>query len=167
LNVVGGILPRLAPLVKASATAVNGLVTEFEAFSKTDSFQRILDSFTKYGPKAITSFGHIAGHVVNGIINLFLKFAPYQDGFLSWIERASAKFSKWSGGASTSKGIGKFLGYVRKVLPDVKDLFASLTTFVGRFITAIGPLAGVELKLVIAFLHGLNSLPKERGDRGH
>lgn len=161
LSTVAGILPRLAPLVNATATAVQGLVDDFAKFTVSRQFDRLLDTFRIYGPAAIGTLGRSVGNLFGGIVNLFVKFAPYQSGFLDWIEDASRRFSKWSGSMSATNGVSKFMGYIKRVGPDVALLFQSLAEFVGKFIVALGPLAGVQLKILTGIFTTLNKLPKE------
>jgi murein DD-endopeptidase MepM/ murein hydrolase activator NlpD len=154
-----GLMPRLAPLINSTGRAIGGLVADLVDFTRTRRFQSILDFFLVYGPSAITHFGHIAGNILLGVFNLFAGFAPQGANFLRTFEEMTASFERWSAGFSRSGGFQRFMAYAQRVLPDVRDLFLNLTEFVGKFIVALGPLAGVELRVLTLFLAGLNSLP--------
>jgi len=159
LDLVAGILPRLVPLTNAAGNAVNNLLADLGGFADSKRFQGILDFFMKYGPSAITVFGHVAGNVILGVFGLFRAFAPYQASFLNGIEAMSRAFLHWSDGFGKSNGFHSFMAYAQQVLPEVADLFVSAATFVGRFVVALGPLAGIEFKGLLGLLHILNSLP--------
>jgi murein DD-endopeptidase MepM/ murein hydrolase activator NlpD len=154
-----GLMPRLSPIINSTGRAIAGLVSELTDFTRTRRFQSILDFFLTFGPSAITHFGHIAGNILLGVFNLFAGFAPHGANFLRTFENMSASFARWSAGFGKSGGFQKFMGYAQRVLPEVRDLFLNLTEFVGKFIVALGPLAGIELRLVTMFLEGLNNLP--------
>jgi hypothetical protein len=154
-----GLMPRLSPIINSTGRAIAGLVAELTDFTRTRRFQSILDFFLVYGPSAITHFGHIAGNILLGVFNLFAGFAPHGANFLRTFEEMTASFRRWSEGFGTSRGFQQFMGYARRVLPDVRDLFINLTEFAGKFIVALGPLGGIELRVVTLFLEGLNNLP--------
>lgn len=107
LNIVAGILPRLIPLVNGSAVAVNGLVTQFAGFTKTDRFQGILDFFSRSAPVAITSLGHIVGNLGMALLNIFAIGGSGGSGprLLGVVEKLSARFRDWTASAEGVKSI--------------------------------------------------------------
>lgn len=107
LNIVAGILPRLTPLVNGSAVAVNGLVTQFAGFTKTDRFQGILDFFSRSAPVAITSLGHIVGNLGMALLNIFAIGGSGGSGprLLGVVEKLSARFRDWTASAEGVKSI--------------------------------------------------------------
>jgi murein DD-endopeptidase MepM/ murein hydrolase activator NlpD len=128
LQVVAGILPRLAPLVRATATAVDGLVTQFGEFTKTDQFQGILNWFTRTGPAAIGVLGHSVGDLFISLLNVFrIGSSPTGRGFLDAIETASSRFRTFTESADGIKKIGDWFKTGR-------DNLAAM----GRLVKAVG-----------------------------
>jgi murein DD-endopeptidase MepM/ murein hydrolase activator NlpD len=159
INLVTSLFKPVTPLINAVGGAVEGLLDDLVRLSKGQGFRNMLAFFELTGPAAITHFGHIAGNIIKGIYFLFRGFAPFQGQFLSSFENMTARFARWSEGFGSSNQFRGFMRYAQKVLPDVRDLFIQLTQFVGRFIVALGPLGGMEIKILLAVLRGLNSLP--------
>jgi murein DD-endopeptidase MepM/ murein hydrolase activator NlpD len=159
LSLVASILPRLVPLGNAAAQAIGGLVGELAQFSKTQQFQNLLDFFQRAGPAALTSFGHIVGNVVLGIINIFTSFEPQQQGLLSWIEEITRKFRVWTESIGGSDGFTQWMNSVKANLPALQQLVVNLTQVIAKFVQGLGPLAALQFKGMTILADQLNRLP--------
>lgn len=159
LNVAAGILPRLAPLANAAGRAVGGLVNQFGRWSKGPEMKSLLGFFKRQGPGMITSFGHIAGNVVIGIIRLFRAFMPITKMVVGGLEHMTGSFARWAAGASKSQGFQRFLAYVRQALPQVGALIGNLVGVFGHLIAGIAPLGGPVLSALSGVAGAIRSIP--------
>jgi hypothetical protein len=159
LQLVSDLLPRLVPIANAAGRAVNGLITELGQFTKTNQFQSILDFFQRAGPGAITSFGHIAGNIILGVINVFRSFAPEQQSLLNWIEGLTAKFRAWSASIGGSNGFTQWMNSVKQNLPAIQKLIVDITQVIAKFVQGLGPLAALQFKGMTILADQMNRLP--------
>lgn len=157
---LAGILPRLVPVANAAGGAVRGLISEFDAFTGTKDFQDILDFFETQGPKAITSFGHIAGNVFEGIFGILQAFAPQQDKVLGGVEGMSKAFADWGKNLKDNPAFQDFVDYANKNGPEVLNLVKQIAETGVELVQAYAPIGQATLPVLSAFADIIGKIAK-------
>lgn len=131
IEALRGILPQLTPFVKDAAKQVGELVDQFAKFSRTDKFKEMVKEFEAFSKGALQN-------VIEGVKVLVQTVA----------------------GWATSDGFKNFLETGKKEGPGVAKMFQNLAEFVGKFVAAAGPLAGLQLKALEFVADALNAIPE-------
>lgn len=124
--------PLLTPLVKEVSKEFLGLSKRFEAFSKTDRFKDL-----------VAQFSHFAAGALHDVV--------------TFLERGGKAAAKFAG----SEGLKNFLAEGKENLPGVVAALKDLATFIGRFVEAAGPIAGLQLKVFEILADTLNKIPTD------
>ena len=88
----------------------------------------------KDGPKQARLFNAAMMNVLTTVVALVDAFSPLTTEMLGWLARATEGWAEWAAGLKGSPGFERFLEYVRRVAPEVKDFFIEL----GKAAIAIG-----------------------------
>ncbi|MDT0302896.1 phage tail protein [Streptomonospora wellingtoniae] len=159
INLLSGRFESLTPLVRSSAGAVRGLISDMDAALSSPFWEQLGRDVTAAAPGAITSFGRIGGSVATGLAGIVSAFLPYAPTILGFVEDIAAGFASWGKGLGGSPAFAAFLEYVREVAPSVRDLFKSLGPAVANVLTALAPLGPVVLKVATAFADMIAAVP--------
>jgi len=130
MNGLKNILPLLSPLVRSTAKELGGMTKQFEAFSKTQKFKDLVKQFSDFAAGALKN-------VIGGVKSLALTLS-------GWV---------------TSAGFKDFLAMGSKEGPGLATMFKNLAEFVGKFVSAAGPMAGLSMKVLEIMADVLNNIP--------
>lgn len=130
MKTLQGILPKFSPLVKDVAAQFQVLANRFQAFSKTQQFDTMVQKFSEFASGALRN-------VISG----------------------AEKLAKVIAGWITSDGFQEFLRMGAEEGPGIAKMFQDIAEAVGKFIVAAGPLAGLQLKVLQVLATALNAIP--------
>lgn len=130
LDTLSLLLPKLTPLVSGIAGVLQGLMDTLYGKVKKGELDHFIEMFTKFSVKSLKD-------VVRWSKELF-------DGIKSVV---------------VSKTFQDFMDQVTKSGPGMVDTLKSLAEFVGKFIAAAGPMAGLQFKILGVLADDLNAIP--------
>lgn len=160
LKVMQTVLGALRPAIQGAANAFNGLLTDLQKSLGTPPVKAFFDYLGKMAGPMITAFGHIAGNVMLGVMNLLRAFGPLATQMVSGLVRMSAAFAQWSSRISSSKGFQQFIQYVRANGPVVMSIIGNLVSAIGHIVVALAPMGAAVLRVVQSFTQWLSSMTK-------
>lgn len=88
----------------------------------------------KDGPRQARLFNTAMMNILTTIAALIDAFSPLTTEMLEWFAEATKGWAEWAAGLKGSPGFERFLEYVRRVAPEIKDFFIQL----GKTAIAIG-----------------------------
>jgi phage-related protein len=132
LEILRDILPTLTPLVEGASKVFKGLMDELKKKVESDKFKDFMEDMTDWALNGLQD-------TVDGI----KKLAGYAKDFI------------------TSDGLKSFIQMGKDDGPKVAGVFEDLAEFMGKFVDAAGPLAGLSLDVLSILADALNSIPKD------
>lgn len=160
MQLLASVLPRLVPISNAAGKAIGGLLDDLSKWTKSPSFQGLLDWFQKSGPAAITHFGHSVGHILTGLGGILKNFIGPGDKAAGSLQRLTKRFSEWGNSKGVSDSVDKFLRYINGNSGNISSVFASLAQTAPKMATALGGLGSVNLAAISMFLNLLATMPQ-------
>lgn len=124
------IFPMLTPLVKSAAGQFDQLAVRFEKFTQTDRFKQLVSEFSTFASGALKNVLHGIEAISKSLVHGF-----------------------------ESQGFKDFLDMGKREGPGIVKMFKDLAQFVGKFVQAAGPMAGLQLKVLEVLASTLNKIP--------
>ena len=139
----------------------------FASFGKqltNDRWRSFFDTLGKDGPRQAGLLGQALFNVFETIAGITDAFSPLTTEMLTWLERATAGWSDWAAGLKGSPAFERFLGYVRRVAPEVKDFFVQLGRAMINLGIAIAPFGEGIMNALTGFFRWIADMdPKQLG----
>ncbi len=132
LAVVGGLLPKLSPMVKGASGELDRFMTILAGGVNSGGFSAFMDSFAKFSTGAL---------------------AKANDGLVRFMRTMS-------GGAGSSQ-LAEFMDYARKVGPQVGETLGNLAQALTHLVAAASDVGVSLLTAVNAFSQLVNAIPTE------
>jgi hypothetical protein len=124
------LLPKLTPLVKGASKVVGDLVSHFRTKLEHGDFDKIIDKFNSWSVSSLKKIVDYIGILAGHVKNMVV-----------------------------SKNFQDFMDDVNQNGPVMADTLQQLGDFIGKFITAAGPMAGLSFKVLDALATDLNMIP--------
>jgi phage-related protein len=162
---VAAILPKLAPLLKATTEGVNSFVNSVLKITRTPIFGTFLHDLSEFMGKFLSGAGPVIEHLLSAFMHIFVALEPLMAVIGHGIAVAAADFDKF-GNSLQHGGITPFIGYVAHWLPVIIGLFGSLFSGVKNLLGGIAPLAGPAIHFIEALVKavgGLHLAPLAKG----
>ncbi|MGI5274876.1 NlpC/P60 family protein [Nonomuraea sp. CA-218870] len=158
LSLVQSLLPKVSPLVRGVSVAIGGLLREMQEGLKNPFWTNFIADITAAAPKAIFGLGKSFGNIATGIAGIIKAFLPFMPTVVGGIEAATAAFSKWGQGLSTSGGFHAFITYVQQNAPKVIEIVKNIAIAIGNLLSGLsGPGAGA-LDVIVSISQALAGL---------
>jgi phage-related protein len=148
IGLLRGALPALTPIVRASAQAVGGLLSEMSAASASPFWSQFDDFLAKSAGPAITGLGHLAGSLVTAFAGLAQSFAPIGFAFLQVLNTLAARFAAFATGLANSPGFQAFVNSFVQAAPLITQTLSSLGSLIGSLFAALVPAMQPVLGLI-------------------
>ncbi|CAL9457475.1 hypothetical protein SUDANB15_02549 [Streptomyces sp. enrichment culture] len=132
LQTIRTILPKLTPLVKGAAAIFDELMTKIQAKVDSPGFDRFMKQMTDWALGSLQK-------TIDGLV---------------WISEKVAGFVM-------SDGFQQFLDMGGESGQNIADILQKLGQFMGEFIEAAGPLAGLSFYVLQVLADALNAIPKD------
>ena len=155
LGLVSKLLPKLHPLMVATANAFIKITTALSKDVGGSGFTRFLAWMTREAPKGILAFAHIIGNLATGFYNLFRAFGGGERMRKGLVGMTQA-FADWSKHLGSNAGFQKFLAYVRDSGPKVLHALGGIVSAVA----SLGPLLAAAGGSSLIVLNALTDLVK-------
>lgn len=124
------LLPKLTPLVKGAAKVVGDLVSKFRTKLEHGDYDKMIDKFNSWSVSSLKRIVGLIGDLKNHIKNMVM-----------------------------SQNFKDFMKDVNDNGPRMADTLQKLGDFIGRFIVAAGPMAGLSFKVLDSLATTLNAIP--------
>lgn len=122
------VTPALSGVVGLLSQASGNMMAWVQTSPVAQAFFNMLNST---GVKVFGDLLSGAGHLSNGIVNMFTQFAPLFDFVSEGFDNMMAHFSAWTSSVQGSQAIQGFVEYVKVNLPVIGAIFGN--TFDGIF----------------------------------
>jgi hypothetical protein len=132
MDILRKMLPSFTPLVKSTSKVFKELLDKLEKKVDSKGFDEFMKKLTSWAETGLRA-------TIDGIGKLVTTI----------------------GGFVTSDGFKEFLAYGEEQGPVVVEIFKDLAEFVGKFIEAAGPLAGLSFAALQFLADALNAIPQE------
>lgn len=147
IGLVKQALPALAPIVRASAQAVGGLLDEMAAAAKSPFWTQFGQFLADAAGPAITGLGRLAGSLVTAFAGIAQGFAPIGFAFLEILNTLAARFAAFATGLTENPAFQAFVAQFKALAPLMTETIASLGSLVGSLFQALAPAMQGSLEL--------------------
>lgn len=150
----------LVALAGAFGKFVKALGASFQGKAWGDFFKMLRDA----GPTIERVYGHAFIKFLEAMASILTTLAPFAIVFAKAIAGLAEGFARWARSQQARDLFTKFLGYVRKIGPDVWRFFVDLTRAVVALAVALAPWGKQVLDVLDKFLRFLAEMdPKTLG----
>lgn len=148
LQVLQSLLTNMKPTIEASANAFNNLLKMFQQSLDTPPVKAFFDYLAKDAGPSITTFGQIAGNVMQGFMSLMVAFGPLGQQMNGGLLQMSQSFAQWAASVGQSQGFKDFIAYVQENGPKLINIVENVVKAVMNILVALAPL-GAQMLTVI------------------
>lgn len=153
-NGAATILPKLAPLLDATARGVDGIVNKVSAFAHTTFFSHFLTQLAGF----MHGFLHGAGPVIVGLLHSLMAGFEALQPLMSMLGKGIEQLVKGAEHFTTGGGLRKFVQYVVAETPQVLRLLGAVVRGLENLGKGIAPLAGPALHFITTLVQALGNL---------
>lgn len=146
---------KLQPLFDVGAAAAGKLADQFQNFVSGGSLDRLVAFISTNAGPALNNMGAIAKNLGTLLVNIFKDVVPSGQGFLAWLNEATAKLASWSSG----NGLQKFMEYLTSNGPTTGKFLADIAGAAVKLAQAVTPLAPVTLAIASGLAALIHALP--------
>ena len=146
-NVLGSILPRLAPLTNTVAKGLTGVVSALGGLTKTPLFAQFLTSLQKFMGGFLKGLAPVLVTILSTFMRLFTALQPVFSALGKSITNMTNKFSNFSKSLQTG-GIQKLMGYIHQFAPMLTKLLGDTFSALKNIIVGIAPLGMPALRFI-------------------
>lgn len=143
---------KLQPLFDIGAAAAQRFADKMASFVNGGGLDRLIAFFAREAPAAINNLTGIAKNLGTVFVNLFAGLNSSGQGFLAWLNQATAKLASWSAG----DGFTRFINYLTSNGPTAGKMLLDIAGAMIKIAQAVTPLA----PLTLAIASGLAALIK-------
>lgn len=151
LEVAATVLPKLAPVANAAASAVGDLLDKMGSWLDSKQGKEFLQFLRRDGSQFITELGDIAGDLFKLLNHVGQGFAPFAHDMLQGLGDILDGWVKASRGLRKNSGFQDFLAYVKENGP----LFLNVLGDIGGFFVDIGKALAPAAKPILQALHAM------------
>jgi hypothetical protein len=157
-----GVIPRLTPLVKVAASALDGFLASIERGASGGTLDRVISELTLMGQESLPHLLNALKNTVVGVGAFLGAFMSVSDGSLSrGLEHVTERFANWAKSLRGNEKFNEFVQRMKDQLPGIIDLLGNLIQTVGTLSIAMAPFSGATLKIAEAFARLINAAPQE------
>lgn len=153
-NMIAGILPKLAPLLRITAQGVGSILRHVNAVAHSKLFEQFLSTLEKFMHGFLAGAGPVISNLLKTFMGIFIQMQPLMAMLGRGIEKASSAVEHFA----TGQGLKTFLGYATKSIPPVLGLIGTLVHTLFNIGKGLAPLAGPALGFITALVHALGSV---------
>jgi phage-related protein len=160
LNTLQTLLTNLKPTISAAASAFQGLLTSFQQSLGTPPVQAFFNYLAQDAGPTITTFGNIAGNVLEGVMNLLVDFGPLGQQMAGGLLQLTQRFESWTESVGKSQGFKEFISYVQANGPNILSILGNVAKAVGNILVALAPMGTVMVNVLKSFSQWLATFTK-------
>lgn len=149
-------LGKLQPMMDVGAKAADALSKKFESFVNGGGLDKVVKYISTTAGPAMNNLGGVLKNLGTFLVNVFKNFAPTGQGFLKWLNEATAKLASWSAG----NGMTKFVEYISSNGGKVASVLADMAKALMSIATAVSPLAPISLAVAQALAKIIQAIPQ-------
>lgn len=144
LGILAGLLPKLTPLVSATAAALGKVETTIGRAAASPGFTRFIATLTSMVGPALAGIATIAGNVGRAVAGVITGLGPLSGVVLRGLGSLTANLAK----AASSPAVAKFVQTLVGLAPVITSALGGVGALVGHLLTALAPLSGPVIGLV-------------------
>jgi hypothetical protein len=152
-------LPAVERFVSKVAAALGNIAVEAVNSLGNPVWQRFFHFIDDTAVPSLDTMYEISSNLAQGLISLFLALTPFNNDVGGGLVRLSQDFARWAEEFDKTKGYQQFLQYIKENGPRVVDLLGQTGELFIDLVKASAPLGSIVLRVVLALVDGLNSLP--------
>lgn len=154
LNLVAGVLPKVAPLINAVSGALDTVLTRIDNSVKSGSLDKTIGFFSAMAGPSITGLATILGNIAKGFLSMAEASSGLGSSLLGALQRMTAGFAN----IGQSNGFKSFIDYVQQVGPQVAHTIGAIAGAGANIVHALSPLGGPALAGITGIAHVLGSM---------
>lgn len=160
LDILGDLLPKLTPLIEATAGALGKIEDRISKAVSGPGFTKFMGVLTDMIGPTLDGIADVAGSLGGTFANVMEAFAPLSDVVIGGLADLAQNLED----ASKSPALKAFADVLVALAPDVTETIDSLGGLSGKLIEALAPLSGPALDIVDALARGLSALVDDLGE---
>ena len=121
-------------------------------------WQRFFQMLADLGPKIQAAYGRAFISFLEGIASLLTTAAPFALRFADGLAHMMRAFANWAKSKKATDGFQGFMGYVKKIGPEVLSFLGHFVVAVVDLAKALAPWGEIVLKVLDGFLKIIDSL---------
>lgn len=146
-ELLGSILPKLAPLVNTTANGLRHIVENIRHMTKTPIFADWLKTMQEFMSGFLNGAGPVISSLLSSMMSLFIAFQPIFASLGHSIEDMTAKFARFTGNLRGG-GVEKWMKYIEKFAPLLSDLLGDVFHSLGNIMGGLAPLAAPAIRFI-------------------
>lgn len=156
--------PRLSHFFVRMARVAGKLFEELSKAFRGPTFRQFFAMMDRFGPKLLRQFGKTAINWLKVFARFMIISGPAALALSKAMLRISKAVLEWVNSKKGTETIQRFLGYARKVGPEVAQFFWDLVLAIVNIMEALAPFGEMVLKVLDVILKWIASLdPKTLG----
>lgn len=159
LQAARAVLPKLTPLVKTAASALNDFMDGVLRGVKSKGFGEFTGRMNEAAKRTLPALLRSIKNVGKGLAGIFDAFLPSAPKMADGIENITEKFAKWGQSLKKSTGFSQFMDRVRQSAPQLLSILGNLVTILLHVGQAMAPLTPISLAVIDAFTKIIAAIP--------
>lgn len=159
INGLTNLLPKLTPLVLASAEGLERLGDRGKKAFEDPFWDRFKTNLIENLPRAIESMGVVFGNVFVGMAGIINAFLPQTDQIATSMEEATGSFRRWGQGLDEAKSFRDFSDYVHKTWPGVREMFSDVGGALWQITQALSDISPSAVLILQGIATAIDSTP--------
>lgn len=160
MNVISSILPKLQPIINATATSLSGIFTKVGAAVDGPGFQKFVNFITTQIPTVLGSLSKTMGNFGSGLASMFEGSAGPMGVFLGQLEKLSGGFANLTGSPAFTAFMKQLAGEMQDLTPVIGSLFG----LIGHLLTALQPAVAPLTDVLTILIGALTQLASPLGN---
>lgn len=158
LELLRTLLSGLPAIVNPAASALQGLILNFENRLHDPVFQSFFNDMKRNIGTFVTDWGQGVLNILEGIAALLHAFMPLSIDISGGFLKMTQSFDQWAQSVGKSKGFQEFIDYVHKNGPVVLDVIKQLGLLLAHLGGALSGMGQGSLGIIDHLLQSLNHL---------
>ncbi len=152
MDLIEAQLPRLTPLVQASAAAFGNLLDRAGRALKSPFWTEFFAFLARTAGPAIRDFGLILGNLAAGFAGVLMAFEPLSTRMTGGLVDMTDRFAEWGKNLGDSEGFHRFVDYVNRTWPPLKETLLAIGS---AFVHIVASLVGLGDGAVLGAIKGI------------
>lgn len=154
MNLLAGVLPKVAPLLNAVSGALDTVLTRVAASVQSGALDKTIGFFSAMAGPSITGLAAILENIAKGFLSMIQASSGLGTSLLAKLQQMTTGFAN----IGQSNGFQSFLAYVQQVGPQVARTIGAIADAGANIVHSLAPLGGPALLAITGIAHAIGSM---------